>query len=268
MSGHTVSVNGATLAYDLTGSGPAVVLIGGGGTLDRRMWDKQVAALARRHTVLCYDIRGIGGSSRPESPFSHSEDLHALLHALELAPAVVVGLSFGGAIAIDLALDHPDDVKGLVLVAPGLSNERDENLKPALAAAEFARANGMAALAEMIVNHPGVLVSAPADARARVKAIYLDNADVFGSDYALVRLWQPTVPPAAERISSIDRPTLLLVGDRDSDHVRETVRRLRDTIPDAQEVIVERAGHLLNLDAPDIFDREVTAFLDTIGSPR
>src|SRR5258705_9342182 len=103
MNNGTVSVNGATLAYDVTGSGPPLILIGGGGTLDRRGWDGQVAELSRRHTVVRYDIRGIGDSSKPEAPFSHSEDLYTLLIALGITPAYIAGLSFGAAIAIDLA---------------------------------------------------------------------------------------------------------------------------------------------------------------------
>src|SRR4029453_16695910 len=131
------SVNGLSLAYDTCGSGPAVVFIGGGGGLDRRMWEEQATALSRRCRTVCYDIRGVGGSSRADAPFSHSEDLHALLAHLDLGPAFVVGLSFGAGIAIDLALDHPGDVRGLILAAPGLSSEKDQNVKPALEAAAF-----------------------------------------------------------------------------------------------------------------------------------
>ncbi|PYR05234.1 MAG: hypothetical protein DMF99_29115 [Acidobacteria bacterium] len=88
----TAAVNGATLAYDITGSGPPVVLISGGGTLDRRMWHAQVAALAPLQTVLCYDVRGVGGSSPPDDSFSHSDDLHALLQSIGIRRASLVGL--------------------------------------------------------------------------------------------------------------------------------------------------------------------------------
>ncbi len=261
------SVNDASLAYDICGSGPAVVFIGGGGSLDRRMWSDQVAALAHRHTVVAYDIRGIGGSSRADRPFSHGDDLHALLAQLHVGPAFIVGLSFGAGIAVDLALDHPDDVKGLILVAPGLSDEKDENLKPALAAAEFARTNGMAALAEAIAGSPAVLASASPAVRERVKALYVDNADVFESGFAMVRHWQPTAPPATERLSSIRQPAVIVVGDHDSEDVRTTARKLAGSIKDVECVVIENAGHLVNLDAPEAFAAVVADFVASIRIP-
>ena len=261
MNTRTVSVNGATLAYDVTGSGPPLILIGGGGTLDRRGWDGQSAALSHHHTVVRYDIRGIGGSSRPDEPFSHSEDLYTLLIALGMTPAYLVGLSFGAAIAIDLALDHPEAVKGLILAAPGLSSDKDQNLEATLAACELARKNGLPSVVDMIVAMPEVLALAPADVRSRVKAIYLDNAHVFDSDFALFRFARPTAPPARQRISSIHVPTLILVGDRDSSNVRGTVDLLTANIRGAKAVIVPGAGHLLNLDAPDAFNQALLAFL-------
>jgi pimeloyl-ACP methyl ester carboxylesterase len=255
------SVNDISLAYDISGNGPAVVFIGGGGSLDRRMWSDQVAALAQRHTVVAYDVRGIGGSSRADRPFSHGDDLHALLAQLHVGPAFIVGLSFGAGIAVDLALDYPDDVKGLILVAPGLSDEKDENLKPALAAADFARTNGMAALAEAIAGSPAVLASASAAVRERVKALYVDNAEVFESGFAMVRHWQPTAPPAAERLSSIRQPAVVVVGDHDSEDVRATARKLAGSIKDVECVVIENTGHLVNLDAPEAFATVVADFV-------
>lgn len=257
----TVRINGATIAYDVEGSGPAVVLISGGGTLDRRMWDGQVAALSRRHTLIRYDVRGIGGSSRPDAPFSHSEDLYSLVQLLGKTPAHIVGLSFGAAIAIDVALDHPEVVNSLVLAAPGVSSEKDENVKPALEAAAFARQHGLAALVDAMVTNRAVLATESPDVRERIKAIYLDNADAFTSDFALIRLWRPTVPPAGDRLSEIRAPTLVLVGDQDSAHVRATVEKFASEIAGARTLVIEGAGHLLNIDAPNEFNDAVLRFL-------
>ena len=90
------TVNGTSLAYDLTGQGAPVVLISGGGTLDKRGWDEQLNALAAHHLVVRYDIRGIGRSARPAAAFSPSHDLRALLEFLRIDKAHLVGLSFGG----------------------------------------------------------------------------------------------------------------------------------------------------------------------------
>jgi 3-oxoadipate enol-lactonase len=261
MNDRTAAVNGTTLAYQVTGSGPPVFLISGGGSLDRRMWDGQVAALSHRHTVVCYDIRGIGGSARPDAPFSHSEDLYSLSQFLKTTPAHVVGLSFGAGIAIDLALDHPRVVKGLVLAAPGLSSDKAENLQASLAAADFARKNGLPSVIDAIVANRTILAMASASVRERVKTIYLDNADVFDSDFALVRLWRPTEPPAGQRLSSIRVPTLIITGDQDSPQVRATADKLAASIDGAETTVVRGAGHLLNMDAPQAFNKAVLDFL-------
>lgn len=254
-------VNGTTLDYDMTGSGPPVVLIGGGGTLDRRAWDAQVAALSPQYTVLRYDVRGIGGSARPVSPFSHGEDLHALLQSLSLLPAYLAGLSFGAGIAVDVALDHPEAVRGLVLAAPGLSSNKDQNIEGALAVADLVRANGLEPVVDAMVANPTLLATASASVRERVRTLYLENGDVFDSDFALVRFWRPTDPPAAERLSSIRVPTIVLVGDQDSDQVRATADMLAVRIGGATKSILAGAGHLLNLDAPELFNRAVLDFL-------
>lgn len=254
-------VNGTTLDYDVTGNGPPVVLIGGGGTLDRRAWDEQVAALSPQYTVLRYDVRGIGGSARAVGPFSHGEDLHALLQSLSLLPAYVAGLSFGAGIAVDLALDHPGAVRGLVLAAPGLSSDKDQNLEGALTVADLVRGNGLEPVVDAMVANPTLLATASASVRERVRTLYMDNGDVFVSDFALVRLWRPTDPPARERLSSIRVPTIVLVGDRDSDQVRSTADLLATRIGGATRTDLAGAGHLLNLDAPEPFNRAVLDFL-------
>src|SRR5262249_9604687 len=102
------AVNGTRLYYESAGTGSPVVLVSGGGTLDRRQWDHEFDVMAMRYHVVRYDVRGIGRSARPTSEFSHHEDLRALLEFLRIKQAVVCGVSFGAVIAIDFALDHPD----------------------------------------------------------------------------------------------------------------------------------------------------------------
>ncbi len=260
----TVAIDGASLAYDVSGSGPPVVLIGGGGTLDRRAWDSLVTALSPRYTVVRYDVRGIGGSSQPSAPFSHSNDLHALLQALKLAPAHVVGLSLGAAIAVDLALDHPESIAALVLAAPGLSNQKDENIQAALAAADAARTHGLSVVVDAVAANPVLLAAADQDVRSQVKAIYLDNSRVFDSDFAFVTFWLPTTPPAEQRLASIRVATLVVIGDRDDQKIRETADTLAARIPGAEKAVLKSAGHLLNLDVPEPFNRAVLGFLARI----
>ncbi|PYR03805.1 MAG: hypothetical protein DMG00_25385, partial [Acidobacteria bacterium] len=73
--------------------------------------------------------------------------------------------------------------------------------------------------------------------------------------------WRPTDPPAAQRLSTIRARTLILVGDRDTAHVRDTVDQLTARIPSAEKRVFKGAGHLLNLDAPDAFNEAMLDFL-------
>ena len=115
MSGFA-SLDDARLYYELAGEGPLVVLVHGFG-LDCGMWDSQFARLAPLYQVLRYDLRGFGRSSVPEGrPYRHADDLAALLAHLALsAPAVVVGLSLGGWVALSYVLLWPNRVRALVL---------------------------------------------------------------------------------------------------------------------------------------------------------
>jgi pimeloyl-ACP methyl ester carboxylesterase len=113
MTAGRVMLDDGELGYERRGDGPPVVLLHGGG-LSGVTWDGQVAWLERDHTVIRYDARGRGGSSPPEGPFSHHEDLRHVLDGLGVERATLVGLSLGARTAIDFALLHPDRVADLV----------------------------------------------------------------------------------------------------------------------------------------------------------
>jgi pimeloyl-ACP methyl ester carboxylesterase len=116
----TVPVPGGHIAYERAGEGPAVVFLHGG-AYDRRMWAQQVPALAADHTVVLADARGHGRSSTPTGPFRQCDDVAAVIEALELGPAVLVGLSMGAAAAVDTALEHPQLVRAVVACSAGAS---------------------------------------------------------------------------------------------------------------------------------------------------
>src|SRR5687768_17879869 len=114
------TVNGVRLYYEEHGSGATILCIHGGGS-SAVMWADAIEELARLGRVIAYDRRGCARSERPEpyertSVAEHADDAAALLDALTAAPAVVVGRSYGGTVATDLALRYPDRVRALVLL--------------------------------------------------------------------------------------------------------------------------------------------------------
>jgi 3-oxoadipate enol-lactonase len=106
----SVAVGGTRLSYDELGKGPTLVLIPGV-YMYRHMWDDQFAAFAAHHRVIRYDIRGFGESPLPQEPYTDRHDLYELLTHLGVGRATVLGLSLGGIIALEFALEHPELVE-------------------------------------------------------------------------------------------------------------------------------------------------------------
>jgi pimeloyl-ACP methyl ester carboxylesterase len=114
-----VHTGGGSLYYEMTGAGSPVVLLHGA-NLDHRMWDDQVAPLAHAHTVVRYDLRGFGRSTRGSISDAHAEDLKALVDHLELDRVSLLGHSLGAGAAVDFAIAYPDAVRALLLVSSSL----------------------------------------------------------------------------------------------------------------------------------------------------
>ena len=256
------NVNGTTLAYEAVGEGFPLVLISGGGTLDKRGWDGQLRTFAKSYRVIRYDTRGIGESAEPQAPFSHSEDLYALLNFLRVPNANLVGLSLGGAIALDFALEHPEMVHAMVLAAAGTSTDAtaDENLQALAALSAVARKEGLSRAIRLILDTPTFISGDNASARTLLQQNYTDNARVFESEFALVRLWRPVEPAARQRFSEIRARVLILQGENDGPESRAMSDRLL-AIAGAKKMVIADAAHAMHLDNPDDFDRAVLAFL-------
>jgi pimeloyl-ACP methyl ester carboxylesterase len=225
------------------------------------VWDDQVDALAARFRVVRYDIRGLGGSARPTGTFSHSADLAALFELLDLRHAVVCGTSFGAAIAIDFALEHPSRVDALVLVSPGLSSDKDAHVQGATELCALVRAQGLDDVVALLAGTRSFIAVPGRRIEQRLREMYGDNRDVFESDFSLVTLWQPASPPAANRLAEITAPTLVIVGEHDDQWSRATAARIAADVPGANQVTIAGAGHMVNLDAPEEFNRVVIDFL-------
>ena len=103
---------------------------------------------------------------------------------------------------------------------------------------------------------------ATARSQQLVRTIYDDNADIFTSDFPLIRFWRPTLPAAVDRLRSIRVPTLIVTGDRDGAAARHTAGTIDDAIAGSSLEIVTGVGHLVNFDGSGAFDRVVLSFLE------
>jgi pimeloyl-ACP methyl ester carboxylesterase len=255
-------VNGTRLFYEARGSGPSLVLISGA-NLDSRLWDELFGELAERFRVVRYDPRGTGKSNVPEEPFSHYEDLHALLDYLRVDTTHLLGFSFGGGVALDFAVQYPERIRSLILVAPGLSSWKDE-LTPVLAdLSAVAEKEGRANAIELLLADPSMPTTDHKEARERMRAILEDSPRLFDSGFAYLRLMEPLDPPVEERLNEIKVPTLLVVGERDHPGIHENVDKLQEGIAGARKVLVMGVGHVVSLENPAELRRIVLDFLGT-----
>jgi pimeloyl-ACP methyl ester carboxylesterase len=252
-------IDGARLYYESTGSGPPLVLVHGF-ALDRRVWDEQCGPLAERFSVLRYDCRGFGASSIPTgNPYTHSGDLRALLEYMEVDAAVVVGLSMGGQIALELATLHPERVTKLILTDPWLADFTFSDDWKSLwgALAEKGRAGDVDAAKE-IWRERGPL--APALRRPAVAAqIERMIADYSGWHFRNVRHF-PFVS-VADRLGEIEAPTLVVMGEIDRPDFHEIAELVVRRIRDARKAVVPGAGHLPNMEIPAGFNDLIVEFL-------
>lgn len=258
-----ITLNGARIHYERAGSGIPLVLLHAG-VADHRMWDPQVDAFARHFDVIRPDFRGFGDSELPPQPWSPVDDLLALMDELALKPAHLIGCSFGGAAAIDFALQHSERMSRLVLVGSGINGSHFGTKYPdVFAEVEAAdKANDLAALnmAEMHLwldgpRRPHGYVRQP------LRDLFLDmNGKNFGADFEKAPI-SAIDPPAGGRLHEITAPTLVVVGDEDVPTVFDAADMLMSSLPQARKAVIHDAAHLPNLEHPEEFNRLVLDFL-------
>ena len=251
-------VNGTRLFYESGGRGPAVVLIHGG-LVDSRLWDGQMRPLSKRFRVVRYDLRGYGQSAAPSEPFSHLEDLRGLLDFLKIEKAALVGLSLGGIIAADFALEHPERVERLVLVGPGLRGDKQPPPKDAAASLE-AMSRGPEAFADASMKRELYAAVRPgSDAHARLRRMLLENFKALSS--LRPGFLKYPEPPTAERLADIKPPTLVLIGSRDGRNLLNIADTLAANIPGARKVTIPGASHHPPVETPAELNRALLDFL-------
>lgn len=252
------------LAVEGRGSGETLLLVHGFGG-DRGLWDGVWPALSSGRHALRYDLRGFGQSRETgRRPFSHARDLEGLLDALEIDRCDLLGVSMGGAIALHFALDHPERVRRLALVSPGLaawewSDEWRARWTPIL---EAARAGDLDRARELWWTHPLFDTTRQIPAAAAQLRAAIDGYS--GRHWAEPEREEPVLPDV-ERLHLLAPPTLLLTGARDLPDFRLIADIVEAAAPRVSRKDYEDAGHLLHLERPQAFVDHVRDFLGNGG---
>lgn len=248
------------LLFECAGEGDAVVFLHGFG-LDLRMWASQFKAFQSTFRVIRYDLRGFGRSSLPPvCKYAHEEDLQALLSHLGVTSAHVVGSSMGGRMALRFALACPKMVRSLVLADSALDGYpwSDEWQRRWKAMCETAKADGIAEAKRQWLEHPlfGSARTVPSCALLLSTMI----GEYSGWHWRGTDTARSPSPALSERLHEICLPSLVITGAHDVPDFQAIGNRLAGGLPRAHREIIESSGHLVNLEAPDSFNRILLEF--------
>lgn len=256
----TARVNDLEIGYDRAGAGPPLVLAHGGAS-DAREWEPQLAGLADELTVVAWDEPGTGRSSAlPEDGLGLAgvaDALAGLIEALDVAPAHVGGLSWGGVVALELYRRRPELVGTLILCDTyagwkGSLPSVEVEARLALLRRELESPRGVEAVL------PGLFAAEPPP-----RAVALMERVMADARPESIRHTFEAVAAAdlRELLPRIDVPTLLVWGEQDVRSPPESVaRQFHESIPGSQLVLIADAGHMSNLERPDLFNKAVRDF--------
>jgi 3-oxoadipate enol-lactonase len=214
---------------------------------DSRLWKRQVAALEREHHVLAPDLPGWGENPLPTEPFSLVD------FTADLLPGVLVGNSFGGAVALRTALAHPDKVDRLVLVGAGLPVwDWTEEMRGYFEAEEEAIESGDLDAATEVNMRFWVKPEHRDEVRPQQRhALELQTA------HEEPELQWPEMGP----LSKLGVPTLVIVGADDHADFLAIAEHLAGEIPNSDLAVVPGAGHLVGIDQPEELNALLLEFL-------
>lgn len=255
----------AFLATEVVGEGQPVVLLHSN-VGDRREWQAAIRRLGTDHQAIAYDRRGFGETQAEREDHSAVEDLVAVLDAVtEGGPAVLVGCSMGGKIALDAALRHPARVCGLVLIAPSVEGAPAPDHPPKVAEmvawAQAAEASGNPARAATAKAR--LWLDGPLAPEGRVEG----TARRFFLDMIGIALSAPPVganldrTPAYRRLGTITVPTFVIQGDLDFPHIQARSRHIAETVLGGSWHEMTGIAHLPAVEQPDVLADLISNFL-------
>lgn len=273
---NTVTVSGKTIFYAETGSGPAVVLLHGGGPGASGVsnYSRNIDALARHFRVVVPDLPGYGRSAKgvnQKDPFGYLADhIRGLLDELAIDTAHLVGNSYGGSAALRLALDTPHRVGKLVLMGPGgIGTTRGLPTAGLQSLLAYYRGDGpsRAKLETFIRSYLVYDGAAVPDELIDARFAASIDPDVIAAPPlrrpgSLRTLWRMDLS-RDHRLAKLTTPTLVLWGRDDKVNKPSGGPLLLNTMPNAELVMTSRTGHWMQWERADLFNELVAEFLNT-----
>jgi pimeloyl-ACP methyl ester carboxylesterase len=257
-----IVANGVELYYEERGTGVPILGIHGSPS-SAALWETAAERLAQHGRCITYDRRGYGRSDRPE-PLAldvglHAADASSLLTALGAAPAVVIGRSYGGGVAVELARRHPELVAALVLLEGDVQaldaadrQELDDLRRNVLALADGPAEEVASALIGLVAGD-GAWESFPAE----LQAVFTDNVPALLAD-----LRGDFLEMGEDEFRALGQPTMIVCGTESTVAPRRASARMAELVPRA-ELVEVTGGHLVDPAHP-----AVLAFIDGVAAER
>jgi 3-oxoadipate enol-lactonase len=249
------------------GEGPPVVFLHAY-PLDSTLWSAEVARVRRElpaRTVLAPDLPGFGANpSVATSMDDFAADVIAAMDREGLGASVLVGLSMGGYVALRLHALHPERVAGLVLADTRAGGDSEEAAARRGEQADRVRREGTGWLPE--VQLPGML--GETTRRERPGVVEQVRRRILAAEpeaVARALLAMRDRPDSTDHLREIRVPVLAIVGEEDTLTPPEEARRIAEGVPQGRMVVIPRAGHLSNLENPEVFGAALITFLRSFG---
>jgi len=259
-NGTFVNAEGGKVWYQTCGTGPKAMVLIHDGLLHSVTWDDVWPLFCKDFHVVRYDKRGFGRSPAATAPYTQTDDVLAVMRAAGMDHAVMVGASAGGGVATDFTLAHPKMVDRLVLVGPSISGLRYSQYFT-VRVMQYVRRLQQGDIEAALRDN---WIFAPGHDAAISRAVALIKANPQNLIYhGMARI----VPSAKPRLSSIQVPTLVLIGDSDVADNEGQAAVAEALIPHAYRIVMPDSGHLMYLEHPDVFARLVTQFVDAKPHP-
>jgi len=258
---HTL-VNGIQLAYEDQGQGESLVFIHAF-PLSKAMWKPQVTGLVDRYRIITIDVRGHGESDALLWCYTldqFADDIHELIGYLGLQQATFIGLSMGGYVLFALYRKYPELFRSLVLSDTRAQADSEEVKAGRVAMVQMAWKEGAGPIANLML--PKLLsprsLESKKDLVEHIRSLILQN-QISGIMSDLMAMAQR--PDATSMLAHITCPTLVMVGQDDVATPPSESQYMVDRLPNARFETIPQAGHLSNLEQPEVFNRVLESFL-------
>lgn len=269
----TFSSDGVEIYYQVAGEGyPLVMAHEFAG--DITSWEPQVNYFSRRYQVITYCHRGYPPSEVPDDPAAYSQDLqvgdlYRLLQHLGIEQAHIGGLSMGGTLTIGFAIAHPEMCRSLVIASAGAgsdSGDRERLVASWQSLSESMMTEGMEKFADGYARGAERLQFLRKDPVGWAKfhaGLAAHSAQGSSLTFRGVQMKRKTIYQLEKELQLIRIPTLVMIGDEDGPCVEPAIFMKRN-IPGAGLAVFPQAGHTINLEEPDLYNRTVSDFLTSV----